>query len=81
MKKDNKSIEERLDNLDISLGLLHAKVDELSRGFSHSWDTSKKINEIHALHFSKKSLEKEDNLTEKFLAEILLGTPTRRRKK
>ena len=34
-------------------------------------DLSKKINEIHHLHFSELKLKKHENLKQKFLAEIL----------
>jgi hypothetical protein len=59
---------------------LHHKLDTLSQEIIHLSDISRKISEIHALHFPKDALEKEKNLTEKFLAEILLGIPRKRKR-
>ncbi|MET4081569.1 hypothetical protein ABIB40_001518 [Pedobacter sp. UYP30] len=59
---------------------LNEKVDKLGQNIIHLSDIARKISEIHSLHFPKDALEKEKNLTEKFLAEILLGIPRRRKK-
>ena len=59
---------------------LNDKVDCLNQKFIHLSDISLKITEIHALHFPKDALQKEKNLTEKFLAEILLGIPRKRKR-
>lgn len=59
---------------------LSEKLDHLDERFNRIEYISKKINEIHSLHFPKDALEKEKNLTEKFLAEILLGIPRKRKK-
>lgn len=59
---------------------LNDKVDILAQKIIHLTDISRKISEIHSLHFPKDALEKEKNLTEKFLAEILLGIPRKRKK-
>ncbi|RZJ89221.1 MAG: hypothetical protein EOO20_11550 [Chryseobacterium sp.] len=59
---------------------LSEKLESLDERFSRIECINKKINEIHALHFPKDALEKEKNLTEKFLAEILLGIPRKRKK-
>jgi len=59
---------------------LNKKFDNLSQKALHLADISRKISEIHSLHFAKDSLEKENNLTEKFLAEILLGIPRKRKR-
>ncbi|HMI01258.1 MAG TPA: hypothetical protein VK541_02180 [Pedobacter sp.] len=58
---------------------LNQKIDNLGQKIIHLSDISRKISEIHTLHFPKDALEKEKNLTEKFLAEILLGIPRKRR--
>lgn len=59
---------------------LSEKVDSLDERFSRIEYLNLKINEIHALHFPKDALQKEKHLTEKFLAEILLGPPRKRKK-
>ncbi|MFA6275584.1 MAG: hypothetical protein WC622_02485 [Pedobacter sp.] len=59
---------------------LNNKIDNLSQKFLHVSDISRKISEIHSLHFPKDALEKDKNLTDKFLAEILLGIPRKRRR-
>lgn len=59
---------------------LSKNMDNLSLKIIHLADISRKISEIHSLHFAKDSLEKENNLTEKYLAEILLGIPRKRKR-
>lgn len=54
------------------------KIDSLNQKLVPMIDISRKISEIHSLHFPKDAFEKEKNLTEKFLAEILLGIPRKR---
>lgn len=59
---------------------MNNKIETLSEKIIHLPDISRKISEIHSLHFPKDALEKEKKLTDKFLAEILLGIPRKRRK-
>ena len=75
-----KSIEEIIEGLTDLITILSQKLDILNERFNRIEYINKKINEIHSLHFPKDALEKEKNLTEKFLAEILLGIPRRRKK-
>ncbi|MES2446122.1 MAG: hypothetical protein V4546_03005 [Bacteroidota bacterium] len=75
-----KSIEEIIEGLTDLITILSQKLDILDERFNRIEYINKKINEIHALHFPKDALEKEKNLTEKFLAEILLGIPRKRKK-
>ncbi|MBB2143926.1 hypothetical protein GM921_00385 [Pedobacter sp. LMG 31464] len=77
---DKETLEEIIKSLIEVVSTLSQKMDRLDEGFNRIEYISKKINEIHSLHFPKDALEKEKNLTEKFLAEILLGIPRKRKK-
>ncbi|RZK27229.1 MAG: hypothetical protein EOO43_00295 [Flavobacterium sp.] len=77
---DNETLEETIKCLVEVISTLSRKLDRLDEGFNRIEYINKKINEIHALHFPKDALEKEKNLTEKFLAEILLGIPRKHKK-
>lgn len=59
---------------------LNKKIDDLAIKTIHLADISRKISEIHSLHFAKDFLEKENNLMEKYLAEILLSIPRKRKR-
>lgn len=54
---------------------MRAKAENLERSIEELYeimlDLSKKINEIHRLHFSESDLLKRKNQRQKFLAEIL----------
>ncbi len=56
------------------------KVNAICRELFHLKEISRLITEIHKLHFPKDELEKNNNLRDKFLAEIILGIPRKRRK-
>ncbi|MFI5452172.1 hypothetical protein ACHMWN_08455 [Pedobacter sp. UC225_61] len=77
---EKESLEQTIVCLIEVVSTLSQKLDRLDEGFNRVEYISKKINEIHSLHFPKDALEKEKNLTEKFLAEILLGIPRKRKK-
>ena len=77
---DRETIEEIIKCLTEVTATLSQKLDSLNHRFERIEHINKKITEIHALHFPKDALEKEKNLTEKFLAEILLGIPRKRKK-
>lgn len=90
-EKDISNLLEKIEQGDIPIQLflsrlfemvaeLNSKVDKLDQTTLHLSDISRKISEIHSLHFAKDALEKENNLTEKFLAEILLGIPRKRKR-
>lgn len=78
--EDKETVAETVKSLIEVVSTLSEKLDNLDERFSRFEYINKKINEIHALHFPKDALEKEKNLTEKFLAEILLGIPRKRKK-
>ncbi|RZJ89144.1 MAG: hypothetical protein EOO20_11750 [Chryseobacterium sp.] len=74
------SLDELIESLlDIVLKVSE-RLEDMDNRLKSMESINKKINEIHALHFPKDALEKEKNLTEKFLAEILLGIPNKRKK-
>jgi len=77
---DKETLEETIKCLIEVVLTLSQKLDRLDERFKRIEYISKKISEIHTLHFPKDALEKEKNLTEKFLAEILLGIPRKRKK-
>ncbi|MFA4870435.1 MAG: hypothetical protein WC623_19720 [Pedobacter sp.] len=56
------------------------KINAMSRELVHFKEISRLITEIHKLHFPKDELERNDNLKNKFLAEIILGIPRKRKK-
>lgn len=55
------------------------KINAMSRELVHFKEISSLITEIHKLHFPKDELEKNNNLRDKFLAEIILGIPRKRK--
>ncbi len=63
-----------------TLVTLVEKVDKLNNRLEQFSDLSKKITEIHQLHFPK-FVQKEEDLRKKFLAEIILGIPKKRKKR
>lgn len=73
----NKIIVKRMFEILVELS---KTMDNLTLKIIHLADISRKISEIHSLHFAKEYLEKENNLTEKYLAEILLGIPRKRKR-
>jgi hypothetical protein len=56
------------------------KINAMSRDLIHLKEISRLITEIHKLHFPKDELEKHNNLRDKFLAEIIMGIPRKRKK-
>lgn len=56
------------------------KINTMSKELVHLKEISRLITKIHKLHFPKEEVEKNNNLRDKFLAEIILGIPRRRRK-
>ena len=56
------------------------KLNTISKELVHFKEISRLITEIHKLHFPKDELERNNNLRDKFLAEIILGIPRKRRK-
>lgn len=78
--EDKETLVEIVKSLLEEVSALSGKMDSLDERFSRIEYISIKIDEIHALHFPKDALEKEKNLTERFLAEILLGIPRKRKK-
>ncbi len=83
MKTNNKylAIDKALLNISKSVTELTEKVEEMNRQIIHLAQISKKVDEIHRLHFPKEELEKNATLKEKFLAEIILGIPRKRKNK
>lgn len=60
---------------------LEKKIDSFSTKFTHLADIARKITEIHALHFPSSSYQKkEDSLKTKYLAQILLDIPRKRKR-
>lgn len=57
------------------------KINAMSRELVQLKEISRQITEIHKLHFPKDELEKNKNLRDKFLAEIIMGIPRKRKKK
>jgi hypothetical protein len=58
---------------------LNNKIDNLGQKILHLSDINKKINEIHILHFPKEHFQTDKTLREKYLAEIILGIPKKRK--
>jgi len=56
------------------------KINAMSRELVHCKEISRLITEIHKLHFPKDELKRDDNLRNKFLAEIIMGIPRKRKK-
>nr|WP_276900156.1 hypothetical protein [Pedobacter kyonggii] len=60
---------------------LEKKLDSFSTKFTHLADITRKITDIHALHFPSSSFQKkEDSLKAKYLAQILLDIPRKRKR-
>jgi hypothetical protein len=59
---------------------MNEKINAISRDLVHLKEISRLITEIHKLHFPKDELERNNNLRDKFLAEIIMGIPRKRRK-
>lgn len=78
--KGNESLGELIESLLDIILKVSEKLEDMDKRFRSMESINKKICEIHALHFPKDALEKEKNLTEKFLAEILMGIPNKRKK-
>lgn len=78
--EDRETLDELLKHILELVSKLSEKLDSLDERFSRIEYINMKINQIHSLHFPKDALEKEKTLTEKFLAEILLGIPRKRKK-
>ncbi|MBB2146837.1 hypothetical protein GM921_15140 [Pedobacter sp. LMG 31464] len=56
------------------------KINAVSRELVHFKEISRLITEIHKPHFPKDELERDNNLRNKFLAEIIMGIPRKRKK-
>lgn len=67
----------RLFEMVIELG---HKLDGLELKISYFSDISRKITEIHTLHFAEKTFQANINLKERYLAEILLDIPKRNKR-
>lgn len=86
--QDPREKSSRLENHnDVSLNFVYEillnlvdKVDKLNNRLEQFSDLSKKITEIHKLHFPE-FVQKEEDLTKKFLAEIILGIPKKLKKR
>ncbi|RDC55649.1 hypothetical protein DU508_15345 [Pedobacter chinensis] len=83
MKKDTskKSVNERiLSDLPSTISSLTQEVSKINIQLAHLFQQSKKIDEIYSLHFPNGELEKNAKLRDRFLAEIILGIPRKRKK-
>ncbi len=56
------------------------KINAMSSELFHLKEIPRLVTSIHKLHFSKEALDRDNNLTDKFVAEIILGMPTKRKK-
>lgn|GEM_PF-6651348 len=63
-----------------SITELSKEIRIINAKLTHLEQISKKVDEIHRLHFPKDELEKNANLHNRFLAEIIMGIPRKRRK-
>lgn len=79
-ERNNISNDQILQQLLKSNADMVEKMNAMSREIFHLKEISRLITEIHKLHFPKDELEKNNNLRDKFLAEIILGIPRKRRK-
>ncbi|RNL55560.1 hypothetical protein [Pedobacter jejuensis] len=68
-----KLIVQRLVELIVKLDAKERQLEELINSIPMLSDITKKISEIHTLHFPAKHLEKKSQ-KERFMAEILLGS-------
>lgn len=66
----------RLLELVIRLERKESQLDNLLKSFTHISDISRKITDLHTLHFPTKELKKKTQ-RDRFMAQILLG-PTRK---
>ena len=71
-------IVQRLIEVVIKLNEKEMQLDSLIKSLPMLSDITKKINEIHTLHFPAKHLKKKSQ-KERFMAEILLGSVRKKR--
>ncbi|KQC00394.1 hypothetical protein AQF98_12985 [Pedobacter sp. Hv1] len=79
-KQSKNTNELHINSLHKTLVALIEKVDKLSNRLEQFSDLPRKITEIHKLHFPE-FVQKEEDLTKRFLAEIILGIPRKRKKR
>lgn len=77
--EDKETLAEIVKSLVKVISTLSEKLDSLDQRFCRIEDINKKINEIHILHFPKEHFQTDKTLREKYLAEIILGIPKKRK--
>lgn len=77
--EDKETLTEIVKSLLEVISTLSEKLDGLDQRFSRIEYINKKINEIHTLHFPKEHFQTDKTLREKYLAEIILGIPKKRK--